>query len=143
MNCSSDASSPLPIETINRLIAAALDARSHAYAPYSHFAVGAALLSSDQRIFPGCNVENASFGATICAERSAVCAAVSAGCSDFAAIAIVYAADDYAVPCGICRQVLSEFNPDLPVICATLARTFVITSLRELFPNSFRKDALK
>lgn len=106
------------------LLEAAKQARGNAYTPYSNFRVGAALLTKDGRIFLGANVENSSYGATICAERSALAAAVSSGARSFAAIAIVGApggekADAPCPPCGICRQVMSEFcGPDFPVYLA-------------------------
>lgn len=96
------------------LIAAALDARQRAYAPYSRFQVGAALLSAKGAIIPGCNVENASYGLTICAERVAMSAAISLGHRQFLALAV--AASGGPTPCGACRQFLVEFAPQLPVI---------------------------
>jgi cytidine deaminase len=97
---------------MDRLFALARDAAENAYAPYSKFRVGAALLTEDGRIFTGCNVENRSFGLTICAERNAVCQAVARGCRVFAALAIVTPDSESPVgPCGACRQVLSEFMP--------------------------------
>ena len=109
-----------------------------AYVPYSHFAVGACLLGEDGRTFSGCNIENASYGATICAERAAVCAAVCAGVRRVKKIAVVGAASA-AWPCGICRQVLFEFGgADLEVICGN-AQTgeYVVTTLGALLPNAF------
>ena len=91
--------------TDNELVAKAKEALEYSYSPYSHFAVGAALLSTDGQVFTGCNIENSSFGATNCAERTAVFKAVSEGVKDFKAIAIVCSGDQPAYPCGICRQV--------------------------------------
>ena len=88
-----------------------------AYVPYSHFPVGAALLCKDGTVFTGCNVENAAYGATICAERTAMVKAVSEGHRDFDTIVIAGRSEDYCVPCGTCRQVMMEFAPDLTVIC--------------------------
>lgn len=124
-------------EDLTRLKSAAEAARAHAYAPYSHFRVGAALLGRSGRIYTGCNVENASFGATLCAERGAVSAAVVAGEREFAAIAIT-AGGVPVVPCGICRQVLAEFSPDgsLPVVCIEKAGDRV-RPLCALLPDSF------
>lgn len=124
-------------EELARLKTAAEKARAHAYAPYSHFRVGAALLGRSGRIYTGCNVENASFGATLCAERGAVSAAVEAGERDFAALAVT-AGGVPVVPCGICRQVLSEFSPDgsLPVVCVGEKGDRVLP-LRALLPDSF------
>ncbi|MEO2012793.1 MAG: cytidine deaminase [Fuerstiella sp.] len=103
----------LPPEWEN-LIAAARSARSHAYAPYSEFAVGAAVLTRTGDIFPGCNVENASYGLTICAERTAVCAAIAAGQQILVAVCISLTGTP--VPCGACRQFLYEFNPSMTVL---------------------------
>ncbi len=100
------------------LIEAARAARLHSYSPYSRFAVGAALLGASGRIYTGTNVENASFGLTICAERAAVCQAVAAGEKRFTAIAIVGDEPGPTPPCGACRQVLQEFAPDLRVVLA-------------------------
>lgn len=96
------------------LINAALHAQQQAYAPYSHYQVGAALLATSGEMIEGCNVENASFGATICAEQAAVVSAVSRGIRDFEAVAVV--TPNAGSPCGICRQVMNEFAPDLLVI---------------------------
>ena|SRR5947209_1000989 len=118
------------------LIAAAAAARAKAYAPYSNFAVGAALQTQSGAIFTGCNVENLSFGLTLCAERSAVVAAVSNGHQDFAAIAIVTGSERPAVPCGACRQVLSEFNRNLKVVSATISGQVQEFELAKLLPLS-------
>jgi cytidine deaminase len=118
------------------LIRAARRARERAYCPYSRYAVGAALLADDGNVYCGANVENASYGLTICAERAAVAAMVSAGRTRILAIAI--ATQDAGSPCGACRQVLAEFaEPDLPIVClgeAGEARTF---TLGELLPFAF------
>jgi cytidine deaminase len=125
-----------------RLAAAATRARGRAYAPYSSFAVGAALLSEDGRIFAGCNVENASLGLTICAERSAVCAAVAAGRRRFRALALVGGTRRPAAPCGACRQVLAEFAPDLPIRMTSADGVVETTRLGLLLPAHFGPDDL-
>jgi cytidine deaminase len=103
----------------NVLIKSAVEVKRHAYAPYSHFAVGAALLTKSGKIFTGCNVENLSLRLTVCAEEAAVAAAIAAGERDFTAIAVVADAKEPAMPCGACRQVLAEFNPDIEVMTTT------------------------
>ena len=121
------------------LIAAARAAREHAYAPYSHFRVGAAVLTTEGRIIPGCNVENASFGLTICAERAAVFTAVTAGARRLVAVAVVAGESAPTAPCGACRQVLAEFGPDMAVALASAdpARPPVYTTLTDLLPMAF------
>jgi cytidine deaminase len=104
---------PLTNDQRAALIAAAQQVRQHAYVPFSHYPVGAALLTPDGKIYTGCNVENSSYGATICAERTAVVKAVSEGVRQFVAVAVV--TRDGGSPCGICRQVMFEFAPDLRV----------------------------
>lgn len=120
------------------LIDAALAARQRAYAPYSKFHVGAALMADDGEIFLGCNIENASYGMTICAERAAVFSAVTAGQRKFRAIAI--ATPGGHAPCGACRQVLAEFSDELPVLLidADNPRNVVEVTLKELLPGRFR-----
>ena len=123
------------------LMEAAVAARNAAYAPYSGFRVGAALLTADGRMFTGCNVENSSFSATNCAERTAVFKAVSEGVQSFTAIAIVGGKGDalmpLCAPCGVCRQVLAEFaSPDLAVILGTPA-DFSVHTLGTLLPFTF------
>ena len=120
----------------------ALAARKHAYAPYSHFAVGAAVLTPSGDVFAGCNVENASYGLTMCAERAAVCAAVAAGHKQIAAVAV--ATSGRHAPCGACRQVLAEFGPTMEVVLvdANDATHTTTTTLDKLLPLSFGADAL-
>jgi cytidine deaminase len=118
------------------LLSAAREVRERAYAPYSNFGVGAALDTGDGQVFLGCNVENASYGLTICAERSAVSAAVAAGYRNFDAIAIAGPDDVVTSPCGACRQVLVEFNPEMTVIFTT-PHGPVTTTAAELLPHSF------
>jgi cytidine deaminase len=126
------------------LLAAARDAQAHAYAPYSRFRVGAALLAADGRVFLGANVENAAYPATICAERVALPSAIVAGVRDFAALAVVGDGPGPCAPCGTCRQVLSEFAPDLVVLASgsdgALER-YVLG--RDLLPGAFGPDRLR
>jgi cytidine deaminase len=129
--------------TDRELFDLACGALKNAYAPYSHYRVGACLLAEDGRVFTGCNVENASFGGTICAERTAVVKAVSEGARAFTAIAVVGEKDD-AWPCGICRQVLNEFSKDMRVICGACdTGRFTALPLSELLPRSFGPEDLK
>jgi cytidine deaminase len=123
---------------IQQLLDAARGAREQAYAPYSGFPVGAAVLTETGEIFSGGNVENASLGATICAERVAICAAVAAGRRRFTALAVVADAPDPVPPCGLCRQVVAEFSPDCVIIMANLAGRRRVLNLRELLPLAFR-----
>jgi cytidine deaminase len=124
------------------LIIAARNAQAHAYAPYSNFRVGAALEAIDGTVFLGCNIENASFGLTICAERAAICAAVSAGARKFRRAVVVSDVDPPAAPCGACRQVLAEFGLDLP-IDGVGPRATVRWRLAELLPAAFGPEQLR
>ncbi|MBQ3135681.1 MAG: cytidine deaminase [Oscillospiraceae bacterium] len=128
--------------TDRQLAELALDARKHAYVPYSNFKVGAALLCSDGTVFTGCNVENAAYGSTICAERTALVKAVSEGQRSFTAIAIAGSGDDFCWPCGSCRQMLFEFAPDLRVLAVRPDGQFQTTALTELLPHAFGPTAL-
>lgn len=123
-----------------RLIDAARQAVRHSYSPYSHFAVGAALLASDGTIATGCNIENASYGATVCAERTAVFKAVSGGMRSFTALALV--AQTPVPPCALCLQVLAEFcSPDLPIYAAAIGPANPEVrqwTLGQLLPEAFR-----
>lgn len=124
------------------LVRYAIEARERAYAPYSEFCVGAALLCKDGSIYTGCNIENASYGATNCAERTAIFKAVSEGAGDFVAIAIVGSKQgeplDFCPPCGICRQVMCEFcDLDRFHIVLSNGREERVYSLREMIPYSF------
>ena len=129
--------------TDRELVNLAKEAMEYAYAPYSHFKVGAALLAKDGRVFKGCNVENATYGATNCAERTAVSKAVSEGCREFEKIAVVASSGDYAAPCGICRQVLFEFMPDGKVILDSEEKGMATFSVQELLPFGFRGEDIK
>ena len=123
--------------TDQRLFELACQALKNAYAPYSKFKVGACVLSADGRTFTGCNVENASYGATICGERSAATRAVSEGVTRFTAIAVA-TERQIGWPCGICRQVLHEFSDDMRVISGNAATgEFVSVPLTELLPRAF------
>jgi cytidine deaminase len=117
---------------------AALAVQARAYVPYSDYRVGAALLTTDGEIIAGCNVENATYGATCCAERSAVFAAVAQGHTSFRAVAVVTNGADPGTPCGICRQVLAEFGSDLEVLCFTPEGAEARYRLSELLPHAFR-----
>jgi cytidine deaminase len=128
---------------MNNLIKRAAEARRKAYAPYSGFKVGAALESQDGRIFTGCNVENASYGATCCAERTAIAKAVSEGARKFRRIAIVADTPEPCPPCGICREVLEEFSPHIDVIMANTRGKILVAQLDNLLPNAFRRRNLK
>lgn len=119
------------------LLEIAGEAAKNAYVPYSKFPVGAALECADGTVFTGCNVENAAYGSTICAERTAVCKAVSEGYRDFKRIAIYGEGKDYCMPCGSCRQVMSEFSGDITVICSKAGGGYVSFPLRELMPHTF------
>jgi cytidine deaminase len=123
----------------DELLAAARAARAQAYVPYSHFPVGAAVRADDGRIFTGCNIENASYGLTICAERVALFSAVAAGARRIAAVAVVAGEGDPAMPCGACRQALAEFGPAMIVTLAGAdpARPPLHTTLAALFPHPF------
>ena len=132
------------------LIIEAIEARKRAYTPYSHFKVGAALLTNSGEVIRGCNIENASYGATNCAERTAFFKAVSEEKKNFSAIAIVGGIEseedtfsDYAYPCGICRQVMREFcKPDFKVIIAKSIDEYKVFTLDEILPNSFGPENL-
>lgn len=125
------------------LINQAREARENAYAPYSNFKVGAALLCKSGKIYTGCNIENASFGATNCAERTAIYKAISEGEREFDKIAIVSSSNDYTFPCGICRQVLAEFIPDGEVILANKDDDIKVYTVKELTPFIFTGDDIK
>lgn len=124
---------------MTRLVKKAREARRAAYAPYSGFKVGAALEAADGRIFTGCNVENTSPAASVCAERTALVKAVSGGARRFRRIAIVADTPAPCPPCGICRQALFEFAPGLEVVMATTRGKKKIASIEELLPNPFRR----
>ncbi|MBU3740766.1 MAG: cytidine deaminase [Candidatus Kapabacteria bacterium] len=122
---------------INRAIDAATRVREHAWAPYSRFRVGAAVVTSDGGIHVGCNVENASFGLTQCAERAAVTAATAAGTRDVACCVVVTDTEHPTTPCGACRQVLAEAGIGMTVVCRTLNGAEQRFALRDLLPDAF------
>lgn len=125
------------------LVMQAKKAMEMAYAPYSNFRVGAALLATDGSVFLGCNVENASYGASICAERTAVTKAVSQGVTSFEKIAIVSSSGEYTAPCGICRQVLFEFMAEGQVILNHDQEGLKVLKLAELLPLGFGRADMK
>ena len=126
---------------IQRLINRAIVARETSYSPYSHFGVGAALLCEDGRIYEGCNIENASYGLTNCAERTAIFKAVSEGQTKFKALAVVADTEGPCAPCGACRQVISEF--EIPrIIMANLRGDYTVVELEGLLPFRFGADSI-
>lgn len=138
------------MENIELLISKALEMRKLSYCPYSGYAVGAALLMESGQIYTGCNIENAAYGPSICAERTAIFKAVSEGEKDFTMIAVTGGFKDtdpvdYAFPCGVCRQVMAEFcNPDKFVVCVANSVTdYKLYKLSDLLPDSFGPGNLK
>ncbi len=123
------------------LIAQAVEARKRAYTPYSHYKVGAALLGKSGKVYLGCNVENASYGHTVCAERTAVLKAVSEGEREFEAIAVV--TRNGGSPCGACRQVMAEFAPELTIYIADKNGEYRTTTLSDLLPDMFTPKHLE
>lgn len=124
-------------EQEQELIAAAKAAREQAYVPYSGFAVGAAVRADDGRVFAGCNIENASYGLTCCAERVAVFHAVAAGVRQLTAVAVIADTDGPCMPCGACRQVLSEFGPQLRAYLTSVRGHLQVMTMPELLPGAF------
>lgn len=124
--------------TDHELLNMAIKAAEHAYAPYSCFKVGAALECENGRIFTGCNVENGALGSTMCAERVAIFKAISEGETKFTRIAIYGDSADYCMPCGACRQVMSEFSQGMEVLSANGAGSYVSYRLDQLLPHSFK-----
>jgi len=136
-------SAPIDESLLEELVAAARRARASAYAPYSDYRVGAALATDDGRVFSGCNVENASYGATVCAERNAMGAMVVAGASKPVACAIVTGGSKPGTPCGICRQVLAEFAKDMHIVLVAETPNGDVrrdTTLSELLPDVFELE---
>lgn len=126
----------MDVKMIDRLIDSAAGIRASAYSPYSHFQVGAALLTKSGQIFAGCNVENVSLGLTMCAEQGAISAAIAAGETDFVAIAVVADSKEVVLPCGRCRQILAEFNPEMEIVSATLEKRGQSFRLSDLLPRA-------
>jgi len=124
------------------LVRVASLARQRAHAPYSKYKVGAAIRTKRNKVHSGANVENASYGLTVCAERTAAFAAVNSGDTAFDAVAIVIDDERLPTPCGACRQVLAEFSPDMRVILATAGGKRKVTTLRELLPDPFLPENL-
>ncbi|AAK79511.1 cytidine deaminase [Clostridium acetobutylicum] len=128
----------------SELVYKALEARKKAYAPYSKFKVGAAVIADNGEIYTGCNIENASYGATNCAERTAIFKAVSEGHTKLNAIAIVGVEKDYTYPCGICRQVIAEFaSEDMKIVLGKNSGEYIVKTLEEILPGAFTKEDLK
>lgn len=130
---------PIPWDALR---GAAQRAREHAYAPYSHYRVGAALLDADGRIHAGANIENASYGLCLCAERSAVARAVSDGVTRFRAVFVLTQGEQPGTPCGMCRQVLAELAPGVPVRCETVGGARLDTDVAALLPYAFDAEKL-
>ncbi|MBR3641821.1 MAG: cytidine deaminase [Oscillibacter sp.] len=129
--------------TREELKAAAVAMLDRAFCPYSRFPVGAALECADGTVYTGCNIENAAFSPTICAERAAVAKAVSEGHTDFVRIVIAGRGENFCTPCGVCRQVLEEFAPDLVVVCLNGRGEELSLTLRDLLPHGFGPADLK
>ena len=126
------------------LLEKAYEGRKNAYAPYSNFKVGAAVLAENGKIYTGCNIENASYGATNCAERTAIFKAISEGNRKICAIAIVGADDEYTYPCGICRQVIAEFaDENTEIILGKKSLEYIVKTFAEILPGAFTKEALQ
>lgn len=126
---------------IEKLIGAAAASREKAYAPYSNFRVGAAILTKEGRYYTGCNIENASYGLTCCAERVALFKAVSNSERSFEAIAVTAGTDEYCSPCGACRQALAEFGTDIKVYMVNGSGNYQVRTVAELLPESFALKA--
>lgn len=130
-------------DTKKELVEAAIEVRTRAYAPYSNFKVGAAVRTKSGKIYTGCNVESASYGLTVCAERVAIWKAVSEGEKEFAEIAVVADTQELTPPCGVCRQILWEFCGDVPVTFANLKGDVETVQMKELLPRAFDTKFLK
>lgn len=124
------------------LVAIAKTMLPKAYVPYSNFPVGAAILCEDGTVYTGCNIENASYGVTICAERAAICRAICDGNRKIVKVAVIAETDDYCYPCGACRQVLFEFNPNMKVVCGRRDGDTIEHEITELLPHAFGPSTL-
>jgi len=129
--------------TYEELIKKAIEAKQNAYAPYSKFSVGAALLTKEGKVYTGCNIECASYSGTNCAERTALFKAISEGERDIEAIAVISDLDTYIYPCGICRQVIMEFGSKIKIIVAKSECDFKIHTIGDLLPYAFSPESLK
>ena len=123
--------------TDQKLIQAALEMTKRSYAPYSGYHVGCAILGTDGNVYTGCNVESASFGATLCAERSAIANAVSSGCRSFLKAAVISDHSAICTPCGICRQLFYEFSTEMEILCCSPDGRIASYSIAELLPHGF------
>ena len=130
---------PLAQAEIDRLLDLAQEARDHAYAPYSHYSVGAALLTAEGQVYQGCNIENAGFTPTVCAERTAFFKAIYDGHRAFRAVAVIATGEEMGFPCGVCRQVMAEFcDRDFIIVTANRDRSKVdVSTFEQLLPHSF------
>jgi cytidine deaminase len=127
----------------NELVTAAREIRDNAHAPFSHFKVGAAIETDDGEIVTGCNIESASFGLTVCAERVAIWKAVSEGKRKLTAVAVVADTEELTPPCGVCRQIIWEFGGDIPVTLANLQGDVETIQMKDLLPRAFDTKFLK
>ena len=127
----------------DELVKAATEVRERAYAPYSNFKVGAAVRTKDGKIYTGCNVESASYGLTVCAERVAIWKAVSEGEKEFEQVAVVADTEELTPPCGVCRQIIWEFGGDIPITFANLKGNTETVKMSELLPRAFDTKFLK
>lgn len=128
----------------DKLIKTAIEAQKNAYVPYSNFRVGAAVLMEDESIYSGCNIENASYGAANCAERTAIFKAISEGHKKIKEIAVVGSEKSYTYPCGICRQVISEFaDKNIKIIIAKSEKDYIVKTMEEIMPGTFTKEDLQ
>jgi len=130
-------------EELKELVESARQVREKAYAPFSNFRVGAAVLTKDGKIYTGCNIESASYGLTVCAERVAIWKAVSEGESEFTNVAVVADTEELTPPCGVCRQIIWEFCGDVPVTFANLKGNVETVQMKELLPRAFDTKFLK